>query len=163
MSQNHWETQPRKDNGEFTFRYEFWKQKLIAMDEMNDNPEVSKKYDGGSAEVLHKKYRDIEDIQVHHMPSVYAYKNFKELKPEKGPSIAIDKQDHKQTSSYKRGRKQDNFRKQQAKLLSQGHFLSAQEMDFKNLIRKFKAKYAKAMLEKLEYDKKLYDEGVIYG
>ena len=25
MSDNHWETQPRKDKGEFTFRYEFWK------------------------------------------------------------------------------------------------------------------------------------------
>ena len=69
MSDNHWETQPRKDNGEFTYRYEFWKQKLQAME----------------------------------------------------------------------------------------------EMDFTNLIRKTGYKYAKAMLEKLEYDKKLYDEGVIYG
>ncbi len=31
------------------------------------------------------------------------------------------------------------------------------------MIRKTGCKYAKAMLEKLEYDKKLYDQGVIHG
>ncbi len=161
MSDNNWETQPRKPNGEFTYRYEFWKEKLKAMQELDDNPEVSRRYDGGSSDVLHKKYRCFDDIQVHHMPSVFAYKNFKRLDPKRGPSIGINIEDHKQTSSYKRGNKQDKYRLQQAKLLEQGHFLKAQEMDFKNIIRKFKAKYAKAMLEKLEYDKQLYDEGVI--
>ena len=101
---------------------------------MNDNPEVSKKYNGGSSKVLHKKYRDVEDIQVHHIPSVYAYKNFKGLSPDKGPSIGIGINDHKQTSSYKRGHRQDRFRMQQSKLLAQGYFMSAQEMEFKNLI-----------------------------
>lgn len=37
MSDNNWETQPRKDNGEFTFRYEFWKKKLEAMEAANAN------------------------------------------------------------------------------------------------------------------------------
>ena len=161
MSDNGWETQPRKPNGEFTFRYEFWKEKLKAMQKLDDNPEVSKKYDGGSSDVLHKKYRYVDDIEVHHMPSVNAYKYFKKLNPKKGPCIGIDSKDHKETSSYKRGYKQDKFRLQQIKLLEQGHFLKAQEMDFINIIRKFKSKYAKAMLEKLEYDKQLYDEGVI--
>ena len=106
MSDNNWETQPRKDNGEFTFRYEFWKKKLEAMEAANANPEVSKNYDGGS---------------------------YCEL------------------------------RKRQKQLIDANQFLAAQEMDFTNLLRKTKLKYVKAMLEKLEYDKKLYDDGVIDG
>ena len=36
-------------------------------------------------------------------------------------------------------------------------------MDFVDLIRIAGKKYAKAMLEKLEYDMKLYKQGVIHG
>lgn len=159
MSQNHWETQPRKDNGEFTFRYEFWKQKLQAMEKMNKNPEVSKKYKGGSYYELRKKYKYNSDVQVHHMPAVSASYLPKPI----GPSIAVDLKDHERTSSYKSSRSAKRYRERQKILVQNNSFLAAQEMDFTNLIRKTGYKYAKAMLEKLEYDKKLYDEGVIYG
>ncbi|MCR4790935.1 MAG: hypothetical protein K5839_07655 [Treponemataceae bacterium] len=85
MSQNHWETQPRKDNGEFTYRYEFWKQKLQAMEEMNKSHDVSKKYDGGSYYELKKKYKYNSNVQVHHMPAVSA----SYLPMRMGPSIEI--------------------------------------------------------------------------
>ena len=159
MSDNHWETQPRKDNGEFTYRYEFWKQKLQAMEEMNKNPEVSKKYDGGSYGELRKKYKYNSDVQVHHMPAVSA----SYLPKRMGPGIAVDIKDHEKTSSYKSSRSAKKYRARQRMLAGNKNFLAAQEMDFTNLIRKTGYKYAKAMLEKLEYDKKLYDEGVIYG
>jgi len=159
MSQNHWETQPRKDNGEFTFRYEFWKEQLKAMAEMDENPEVSQRYDGGSYYELRKKYSGNQNIEVHHMPADSA----SNLPKGKGPCIAITKNDHKRTSSYKNYKKSRRFRRRQKFLVDNNRFLEAQEMDFKNLRRQFNSKYAKAMLEKLEYDKKLYDQGVIHG
>lgn len=91
MSQNHWETQPRKENGEFTFRYEFWKQQLKALAKMDDNPEVSKKYDGGSYYELRKKYAGNQNVEVHHMPA----DSVSYLPTGKGPCIAIEKLDHK--------------------------------------------------------------------
>ncbi len=159
MSDNNWETQPRKDNGEFTFRYEFWKKKLEAMEAANANPEVSKNYDGGSYCELRKRYAGNANIEVHHMPADSA----SYLSKRTGPCIAMDKADHEKTSSYKSSARSKRYRKRQKQLIDANQFLAAQEMDFTNLLRKTKLKYVKAMLEKLEYDKKLYDDGVIDG
>ena len=158
MSDNHWETQPRKENGEFTFRYEFWKQQLKAMAKMDDNPKVSKKYDGGSYYELRKKYAGNQNVEVHHTPANSA----SYLSRLKGPCIAVDKKDHKKTSSYKNSGRTKKFRQQQKQFVN-NNFLAAQEMDFVDLIRIAGKKYAKAMLEKLEYDMKLYKQGVIHG
>ena len=36
-------------------------------------------------------------------------------------------------------------------------------MDIKDILKKTKAKYVKALLQKLDYDEKLYKEGKING
>jgi len=157
MSDNNWETQPRKENGEFTYRYEFWKKKLQAMDKMNSNPEVSKKYDGGSYYSLYKKTKGNNDVQIHHTPA----DSISPLSTNKGPCVIMDKNDHAKTASYKGGTSARLYRDKQKELIQQGHFLSAEILDFSNLIELFGDKYTKAMLEKLEYDKQLYTRGEI--
>ena len=129
------------------------------MDLMYKSPQVSKKYDGGSYYELRKKYKYNSSVQIHHMPAASASYLPKRI----GPCIAIDAKDHKQTPSYQSSRSSKKYRARQKMLVENQNFLAAQEMDFTNLIRKTGSKYAKAMLEKLEYDKKLYEEGVIYG
>jgi hypothetical protein len=73
----------------------------------------------------------------------------------KGPCIIMTKEDHEQTSSYKRTKAAKKYRRWQAKLISEGKFLSAEYMDIKNIQRKFGDKYDKSILEKLDYEAEL--------
>lgn len=157
MKDNDWRTQPRKENGQFTYRYEYIRTIIENLIEMDKNPEVSKKYEGGNYSQLRKKYAGNRDIEIHHTPA----NSISPLSKSKGPCIAVEKQDHKKTKSYKNSLEAQQFRQEQKELIKQGHFLSAEIMDFTNLILTFREKYARAMLEKLKYDKELYDKGEI--
>lgn len=157
MGNDSWKDQPRKENGQFTFKYNFWKEKLESMIELDENPEVSKFFDGGSYAELRKKYEGKDGINVHHTPA----KSISPLPEREGPCIALDFRDHERTASYKNSKAAQLYRKRQKELIEQNHFLSAEIMDFNNLIQIAGKKYARAMLEKLEYDKELYKKGVI--
>ncbi len=157
MKDNDWKTQPRKDNGQFTFRYESIRKIIENLIEMDKNPNISKKYEGGNYTQLRKKYAGIKDIEIHHTPA----DSISPLSKNKGPCVAIEKEDHKETKSYKNSLEARQFRQKQKELINHGHFLTAEFMDFQNLILTFREKYARAMLEKPEYDKELYNKGEI--
>lgn len=53
--------------------------------------------------------------------------------------------------------------KQKAKLILEGKFLKAEEMDLINVIRKTGVKYLNGVCEKLKYDERLLEEGKING
>lgn len=161
MSKNHWETQPRKSNGEFTYRVgRGFTQRAIdqALAKVKDD-EIRKTTRGGSYGELRKITSGNNNYEIHHMPAVSA----SPLSRWKGPCIIMTKEDHKQTSSYKRRKNAYKYRRWQAKLISEGKFLEAEAMDIKNIRRKFGDKYEKSIFEKLDYEKKLKEVGVING
>ena len=80
-----------------------------------------------------------------------------------GPCIIMSKEDHKKTSSYGNSKKAVRYRQWQARLIANGRFLEAERMDIKNIRRKFCNRYYKSIIEKLNYEKRLIQEGVING
>ena len=161
MSDNNWETQPRKKNGEFTFKHghgiaQYAIEKTLAKLNNDDIRKISR---GGSYGYLRKFTAGNKKYEIHHMPAASASPLFRW----KGPCIIMLKEDHKQTSSYKRTKAAIKYRHWQAKLISEGKFLDAEYMDIKNIRRKFGDKYDKSILEKLEYENKLEKAGEIYG
>ena len=161
MSENHWETQPRKKNGEFTFRgKESLSKKIIskAITTAKDK-EIRKMTRGGSYGFLRKFTAGNKNYEIHHMPSA----NSSPLSRWKGPCIIMSKEDHQLTSSYKNVRGAERYRRWQAKLISEGKFLEAEYMDIKNIRRKCGDRYDKSIMEKLEYEEELEKAGVING
>lgn len=160
-SENHWETQPRKENGQFTFRgkINLWK-KILSNVESNA---VIKKIDcdakGGSYGQLRKATSGKKDVEIHHMPSAYASL----LSRWKGPCIVLDKKEHYCTASHSRMRNSRAYRQIQKKLVTNGNFLDAEIMDIVDILIKTGEKYIKALFEKLDYDLQLFNEGVING
>lgn len=161
MSDNHWESQPRKKNGEFTFRINtnFTKKILKKVAEEAVEAEIRKTTRGGSYGFLRKFTAGNKNFEIHHMPSVSS----SPLSRWKGPCIIMFKADHKFTSSYKNARGAERYRRWQAKLISEGKFLEAEFMDIKNIQRKCGDRYDKAIMEKLVYEEELEKAGVING
>lgn len=161
MSDNNWETQPRKTNGEFTFRSQNDLVKTIAqkaLEKMRDE-EIRKTTKGGSYGYLRKIIAGNKKYEIHHMPAA----SISPLTKWNGPCIIMSKKDHKNTSSYGKSKKAARYRSWQAKLISQGKFLEAERMDIINIQRKFGDRYNKSIVEKLDYEEKLVKEGIIYG
>ena len=159
MSDNNWETQPRKKNGEFTFRHGHGiVQHAIekALSKLKDD-EIRKTTRGGSYGYLRKFTAGNKKYEIHHMPAASASPLFWW----KGPCIIMVKEDHVQTSSYKRTKSAIKYRHWQAKLISEGKFLEAEAMDIRNIRRKFGDKYDKSIIEKLAYEAELEKEGII--
>lgn len=161
MSENHWETQPRKKNGKFTYRGKGQlSKKLIskAIAACKDK-EIRKTTRGGSYGFLRKFTAGNKNYEIHHMPSASS----SPLSRWKGPCIIMSKEDHQLTSSYKNARGAERYRRWQAKLISEGKFLEAEYMDIKNIRRKCGDRYDKSIMEKLEYEEELEKAGVING
>ncbi|SFI39304.1 hypothetical protein SAMN04487775_10184 [Treponema bryantii] len=161
MSDNNWETQPRKKNGEFTFRHgrgiaqQAIEKTIIKL----KDDEIRNFTRGGSYGYLRKFTAGNKKYEIHHMPSASA----SPLSRWKGPCIIMTKEDHEQTSSYKRTKAAKKYRRCQAKLISEGEFLQAESMDIKNIRRKFGDRYDKSIIEKLAYEAELEKEGIING
>ncbi len=159
MSDNNWETQPRKKNGEFTFRHGHGISQLAiekAIAKLKDD-EIKKTTRGGSYGYLRKFTAGNKNYEIHHMPSAGS----SPLSRWKGPCIIMSKEDHKLTSSYKNARGAERYRRWQTKLISEGKFLEAEAMDIKNIRRKFGDRYDKSIIEKLAYEAELVKEGII--
>src|SRR5258708_40071645 len=70
-----------------------------------------------------------------------AYGSTYALKSENGPTIAMSKADHEQTASYAKTNAADKYRDVQRRLVNQGKFLEAQQMDIDDIHEKFGNKY----------------------
>lgn len=160
MSQNHWETQPRKSNGEFTYRVgRGFTQRAIdqALAKVKDD-EIRKTTRGGSYGELRKITSGNNNYEIHHMPAASA----SPLSRWKGPCIIMHKNDHSKTSSYRNSKKSRAYREEQKRLIQKGYFLEAELMDINEIREFFGTRYDNAINEKLSYEEKLENEGKIY-
>ena len=161
MSNNHWETQPRNEDGKFSFRNRSLGKislfpKILEKMKIED---VKKTTRGGSYGFLRKLIAGNKRYEIHHMPSASS----SPLSRWNGPCIIMSKEDHKKTSSYKNTKGSEKYRRWQAKLISEVKFLDAEAMDIKNIQRKFGDRYNKSINEKIIYEQKLIYEGKING
>ena len=157
MSDNHWETQPRKKNGEFTFRN---RKSRIFAEVFSKALEVieTKSLKGGSYGELRKITAGSSVFEIHHMPA----DSVSPLSHWKGTCIIMYKKDHVKTSSYGNKKKASVYRQKQRELIKKGQFLEAEWMDINEIRELFGTKYDKAINEKLTYEQRLESEGKIY-
>ena len=156
MSDNHWETQPRKKNGEFTFRN---RKSRIFAEVFSKALEVieTKSLKGGSYGELRKITAGSSFFEIHHMPA----DSVSPLSHWKGTCIIMYKKDHVKTSSYGNKKKASVYRQKQRELIKKGQFLEAEWMDINEIRELFGTKYDKAINEKLTYEQRLESEGKI--
>ena len=160
-SQNDWETQPRKKNGEFTFRQKcnIWKEIVEDIEKLSDKDKINHSARGGSYGELRKETAGRKNIEVHHMPSNSASM----LSRRKGPCIVLTQEEHYKTASHSRVKGSGPYRLEQKKFIQRGHFLDAEIMDIIDILFLTREKYVKALSQKLDYDLKLYEKGEIDG
>ena len=158
MSDNHWETQPRKKNGEFTYRKgkgqiysEVFTKALKKIE--------AKTLKGGSYGELRKITAGSSVFEIHHMPA----DSVSPLSHWKGTCIIMYTKDHAKTSSHGNSYKARLYRQKQKEYINQGKFLEAELMDIVEIREMYGTKYYKAINEKLSYEKKLESEGKING
>ena len=156
MSDNHWETQPRKKNGEFTYRKgkgqiysEVFNQALKEIE--------AETLKGGSYGELRKITAGSSVFEIHHMPA----DSVSPLSHWKGTCIIMYKKDHVKTSSYGNKKKASLYRQKQREFIKKGQFLEAEWMDINEIRELFGTKYDKAINEKLTYEQRLESEGKI--
>ncbi|MBA3805010.1 MAG: DUF4280 domain-containing protein [Acidobacteria bacterium] len=94
--------------------------------------------------------RETEGGEVHHMPSVDA----SPLSVARGPAISMDVEDHSKTASHGRVPEARAYRAKQKRLIEQGRFQDAQQMDIDDIHEKFGSKYDDAIEDMLEYTEK---------
>lgn len=73
----------------------------------------------------------------------------------KGPCINMSTEDHMLTKSWGNSLKAQTYRAQQERLISNGMFKAAQQMDIEDLNKLFGNKYAGAIKQMLNYTDKL--------
>ena len=99
-------------------------------------------------------YKDL-DINTglqerHHMPSNAA----SPLSKEKGPSVVMDKADHRRTKSWGNSKEAQKYRTEQKDLIKQGKFKEAQQMDVDDVRSKFGSKYDQGIEQMRDYTNK---------
>lgn len=156
MSDNHWETQPRKPNGEFTFRNSISRMYTEILNRALKIFEANT-LRGGSYGELRKITVGSSLFEIHHMPA----DSVSPLSHWKGTCIIMYKKDHTKTSSYGNSNKARFYRQKQKEYINQGKFLEAELMDINEIREMYGSKYDKAIDGKLSYEKKLESEGKI--
>lgn len=98
-------------------------------------------------------YKDIapNGEEVHHMPadSISPYSTGK------GPGIRMEIDDHKKTASWGTSKEAEAYRAKQKKLIDEGKFREAQQMDIDDVRLKFGNKYDLAIEQMLTYTNEL--------
>ena len=95
--------------------------------------------------------------QVHHMPA----NSSSPLSKSDGVAIKMDIADHKQTASFDRKPGSDAYRKTQAKLIKEGKFQQAFDMDVDDIQNKFPGKYDENIAQAQIYLDTLIQEGKV--
>ena len=125
------------------------------LDDDLENNELEGKKGGSYRDV--RKTNDGETHEVHHMPADSA----SNLERDDGAAIKMEKEDHRQTASCGSSREAREYRENQKKLIEQGKFREALQMDIDDIHEKFGDKYDEAIAELLDYVDKLEEEGKI--
>ena len=106
---------------------------------------------GGSK--LGGAYKDIpaNGGQRHHMPadsvSPYSKKD--------GPAVVMDTMDHMETASWGNSKRAQEHREMQKRLINQGEFKEAQQMDIDDIKNKFGNKYDQGIIQMEKYTEDL--------
>ena len=125
--------------------------------ENTQESDAPKKKGGRYADVFNDGEGD--KYEVHHMPADSA----SNLERNDGPAIKMEKADHRQTASCGNSKEAREYRETQKKLIEEGKFREALQMDIDDIHEKFGDKYDDAISEMLEYVDKLEAEGKING
>ena len=104
-----------------------------------------------------KSGRRYESEEVHHTPA----KKSSKLPERDGPAIRMEKKDHRRTASCGRSKKAQEYRNKQAKLIEEGRFREAVQMDIDDIKKNFGDKYNEGIEDMLKYLDKLEKEGKI--
>ena len=104
-----------------------------------------------------KKTSDSSKEQVHHMSA----DSSSPLSKSNGVAIKMDIVDHKRTASFDRKPGSDAYRKTQAKLIKEGNFQKAFDMDVVDIQKKFPGKYDENIAQAQSYLNKLIREGKV--
>lgn len=111
---------------------------------------------GGSYEFVKYFARNQENYEVHHLIPVKLLVMAGILDRLKGPSIKIEKNDHRKTRSYKKmNMLKDNYFQTQLAYLEENNIRAAVEMEIADIQEKFGSKYDDAIREVREYVAKL--------
>lgn len=128
-------------------------QKVTPRQLSSETNEIKEKKGGSYADVYQEGEGD--KYEVHHMPADSA----SPLERGDGPAIKMEKEDHRQTASCGSSREAREYRELQKKLIDEGKFKEALQMDIDDIKEKFGDKYDEAIAEMLEYVDKLEQEG----
>lgn len=101
-----------------------------------------------------------EFFEVHHTPADSASSI---LSRNEGPAIKMDKADHVKTSSWGNSLEAKEYVACQRKLIDEGNFREAVQMDIDDIHDKFGNKYDDAIEEMLQYVDDLIEKGIING
>lgn len=104
-----------------------------------------------------KKTSNGEKHEVHHMPSDFA----SDLPRDDGPCIKMNKEDHRLTASYGNSKEAREYRDIQKRLIEEGKFREALQMDIDDIRDKFGDKYDEAIDQMLDYVDSLEKGGKI--
>lgn len=115
--------------------------------------EITEELEGGAYKELPSK----EGHEKHHMPA----DSTTDLPYGDGPCINMEKADHRQTASCGSSFEAQEYRAEQKKLIDNGKFKEALQMDIDDIHDKFGDKYDNAIKEMNEYVQKLEEEGKI--
>lgn len=99
----------------------------------------------------YRNVRPLKDEEIHHMPASEA----SHLLPLDSPAIRMSKEDHAKTASYGTLREAAEYRKAQRKLIVEGKFSEAMQMDIDDIHAKFGDKYDLGIKQAQEYVSKL--------
>ena len=107
------------------------------------------KFAGGAYKNLGAK--GSKGIECHHCPANSASK----LSKSDGPTIQMEKGDHRQTASWGNSKEAQEYRAKQADMIESGDFKGAQQMDIDDVQSKFGGKYDDAIRQMRDYTDKL--------
>ena len=92
-----------------------------------------------------------DEMDSHHMPP----RSVSPLDPKKGPAIKMDPPDHQLTSSFGGTREAQEYRAELKAMLAEGRWREVMAKEIKDVRRVAGKKYNQAVIEMLEYAKKL--------
>ena len=132
--------------------------KMEETDALQDTEETKKT--GGSYAELKSEgwgWNSEPPREIHHMPSCES----SPLERGDGPSIVMEYNDHRETASCGNSREAQEYRQQQKKLIEEGKFREALQMDIDDIHDKFGDKYDDSIEQMLQYVDKLEEENKI--
>ncbi len=110
-----------------------WQQGRGKLDLLQGGTWEGKEIGGGA-------YKDLpsrEGKEKHHIPANSA----SDLPTGDGPAISMNKEEHRQTASCGNSKEAQEYRAEQKKLIEEGKFKEAQQMDIDDIREKFGGKY----------------------